>query len=207
MPMKSAINAVVTKSDVVDRVTDALLKLAGRVPGSTVRASSTPDERAKRLILKASVKSAMVSGTLALPPGPLGLLTVLPDLVSIWKIQQQLVADLAAVYGQSAKLVQSTMIYCLFKHAAAQAVRDVVMRAGERFLVREATPRVMQRVLRRVGISVSERATGRAISRWLPVIGAVGIGGYAFFDTTQVGRTAVKLFRKEIVRGGGSGEE
>jgi hypothetical protein len=205
--MRSAINAVVTKSEVVDRVTDALLKLAGRVPGSTVRASSTPDERAKRLILKASVKSAMVSGTLALPPGPLGLLTVLPDLVSIWKIQQQLVADLAAVYGQSAKLVQSTMIYCLFKHAAAQAVRDVVMRAGERFLVREATPRVMQRVLRRVGISVSERATGRAISRWLPVIGAVGIGGYAFFDTTQVGRTAVKLFRKEIVRGGGSGEE
>lgn len=205
--MRSAINAVVTKSEVVDRVTDALLKLAGRVPGSTIRASSNPDERAKALILKASVKSAMVSGTLSLPPGPLGLLTVLPDLVSIWKIQQQLVADLAAVYGQSAKLVPSTMIYCLFRHAAAQAVRDVVMRAGQRFLVREATPRLMQKVLRRVGITVSERATGRAISRWLPIIGAVGIGGYAFYDTAQVGRTAVKLFQKEIVREEGAGDQ
>jgi hypothetical protein len=62
------------------------------------------------------------------------------------------------------------------------------------------TPQLTQKVLRRVGISVSERATGRAVSRWLPVIGAVGIGGYAFYDTTQVGRTAVALFQKEIVR-------
>lgn len=200
MLKRSALRGAVTKGEVADRVTDALLKLAGRVPGSTVRASSAPDERAKALILRASVKAAMVSGTLSLPPGPLGLLTVLPDLISIWKIQQQLVADLAAVYGQSAKLVPSTMIYCLFRHAAAQAVRDVVMRAGQRFLVREATPRLLQKVLRRVGITVSERATGRALSRWLPVIGAVGIGGYAFYDTTLVGRTAVALFQKEIVR-------
>ena len=206
--MKSAIKAAAAaKSEVVDRITDALLHLAGRVPGSTVRESSSPEDRAKRLILKASVKSAMMSGTLALPPGPLGLLTVLPDLISIWKIQQQLVADLAAVYGQSAKLVPSTMIYCLFKHAAAQAVRDVVMRAGERFLVREASPRLTQRVLRRVGISVTERGTGRAVSRWLPVIGAVGIGGYAFYDTMQVGRTSVALFQKEIVRADGPDAE
>ncbi len=194
-----------TKSGVVDRIADVLLDLASRVPGSTFRPSSDPDDRAKALILKASAKSALVSGTLALPPGPLGLLTLLPDLAAIWRIQRQLVADLAAVHGRSAQLVPATMIYCLFKHAAAQAVRDVVVRAGQRFLVREATPRLMQSVLRRVGLAVTERATGRAVSRWLPIIGAVGIGGYAFYDTLQVGRTAVALFQREIVREGGPG--
>jgi hypothetical protein len=37
---------------------------------------------------------------MALPPGPLGLATVIPDLLAIWKLQQQLVADIAAVFGK-----------------------------------------------------------------------------------------------------------
>lgn len=152
------------------------------------------------MTLQASAKAALVSGTLALPPGPLGMLTILPDLLAIWTVQRQLVADIAAAHGKSAQLGPSEMIYCLFRHAASQAVRDVVVRVGERFLVRRGSLRVIQRVLRRVGVSVTERTAGRAVSRWLPVVGAVGIGGYAFYDTTQVGKTAATFFQREIVR-------
>jgi hypothetical protein len=35
-------------------------------------------------------------------------------------------------------------------------------------------------------------------------VGAVGIGGYAFYDTAQVGKTAIAFFEKEIVREQGS---
>lgn len=34
-------------------------------------------------------------------PGPLGLLTILPDMYAIWRVQAQLVADIAAVYGKT----------------------------------------------------------------------------------------------------------
>jgi hypothetical protein len=192
---------------VVDRIVNALLNLVSRVPSSTVKADQRPADAAKSLILHASAKAALVSGTLALPPGPLGLLTVLPDLMAIWNIQRQLVADIAAAHKKSSQLGPAAMIYCLFRHAAAQTVRDVVMRVGERFIVRRATGRLMQRAMRRVGISITERATGRAVSRWLPVIGAVGIGGYAFYDTVQVGRTAAAFFQKEIVQEEESGPE
>jgi len=190
--------AIVSQKKIVDRIVDVLLALVSQVPPSTVRASPSPPDQARSLILHASAKAALVSGTLALPPGPLGMLTVLPDLIAIWNIQRQLVSDIAAVHKKTPQLGPAAMIYCLFRHAAAQAVRDVVMRVGERYLVRRATLGLTQRVLRRVGISVTERATGRAISRWLPIIGAVGIGGYAFFDTMQVGKTAVAFFQKEI---------
>ena len=196
----SSKTATVSQRKVADRIADALLGLVSRVPSSTVKASAASPDRVKSLILHASAKAAMVSGTLALPPGPLGMLTVLPDLITIWNIQRQLVSDIAAAHKKSSQLGPAAMIYCLFRHAAAQAVRDVALRVGERFLVRRATPRLMQRVLRRVGVSVTERATGRAVSRWLPIIGAVGIGGYAFYDTMQVGKTAVAFFQKEIVQ-------
>jgi hypothetical protein len=49
-------------------------------------------------------------------PGQLGLLTVLPDLVAMWRIQSQLVSDIAAVYGKTANLGREHMLWCLFKH-------------------------------------------------------------------------------------------
>ena len=38
----------------------------------------------------------MTSSGLSLPPGPLGWLTLLPELRSLWQLQTQLVADIAA---------------------------------------------------------------------------------------------------------------
>ena len=186
------------KLDLLDTITQAFTDLTASVPVSIERKADDPQARAKALTLKAASEAAVVAGALSLPPGPLGMLTVLPDLVAVWKIQRQLVVDIAACHGRSEQVHTETMIYCLFRHAAAQVVRDFVIRAGERILIRRAPLVVVQRALKRVGVSVSQRVAGRTLSRWLPLVGAVGIGAYAFYDTAQVGKTAQKLFEREI---------
>jgi hypothetical protein len=148
--------------------------------------------------MKAASQAAVVSGSLALPPGPLGMLTVLPDLAAVWNLQRQLVADIAACYGKTDQLGTETMMYCLFRHAAAQVARDLVVRTAERVLVRRAPLAVVERTLARIGVAVSRRVAGRTLSRWLPIAGAVGIGAYAFYDTVQVGKTAQRLFQVNI---------
>jgi hypothetical protein len=35
--------------------------------------------------------------------------------------------------------------------------------------------------------------TGAAAGRWIPVLGAAAVGGYAYWDTLQVARTAQRL--------------
>jgi hypothetical protein len=86
------------------------------------------------------------------------------------------------------------MTYCLFRHGAAMAVRDLVVRMGERYLVKRVSLQAFQAIAKKVGIKVSQRALGKALSRWVPVIGAVGVAGYAYFDTAQVAKTAIELF-------------
>jgi hypothetical protein len=200
MNTENALERVEDSKSLVGQIADSLRHFVSQIPLSNEPRSAAPAERAKAIVLQASSKAALVSGTLALPAGPLGMMTILPDLFEIWSIQKQMVADLAAIYGKSSQLGEREMIYCLFRHAAGQAVRDLVVRAGGRFLVRSTTLGAMQRVLRRVGVSVTQRTASRAISRWVPVAGAIGIGGYAFYDTRQVGRTAMALFEHEIVR-------
>jgi hypothetical protein len=82
------------------------------------------------------------------------------------------------------------MLYCLFRHAAAQALRDVGVQVGARLLVREAPLRTIERVAAKIGIQMSKHVAGRGLARWLPMVGAVGVGAYAYYDTRQVARTA-----------------
>jgi hypothetical protein len=144
------------------------------------------------------MKATALSGTLALPPGPAGVVTILPDLVGVWKIQAQMVADLAGAYERSAYLTQEQMLYCLFKHAAAQAVRDLVVRVGERTLVRRVSLRAMQSIVKNVGVKLTQRVIRKAVVRWLPIVGAIGVGVYAYYDTAKVAETAIELFEKEL---------
>jgi hypothetical protein len=185
--------------DLLDRLINVLEGVTSTVPASPEERRDAPALRAQELTRAAASQAGATAGALALPSGPLGMLTILPDLVAVWHIQRQLVADIAACYGKSAELQREAMIYCLFKHAAAQVVRDLAVRLGTRLLLRRATVQTMERSLQRVGVAVSKRVLGRGIARWVPVAGAVGVGAYAFYDTMQVGRTARELFEGEIV--------
>lgn len=179
-------------------VTKALLDLVSGIPDSDEPICDDPKARAQALAKSAALKAAGISGTLALPPGPLGLATILPDLLAIWRLQRSLVADIAASYGKTAFLRKETMIYCLFKHGGAAVVKDLIIRVGERYVIRRATLRFIQQVLQKIGVRVTQRVIGKSISRWIPLLGALGVGAYAYYDTTQVAATAIELFSKDL---------
>jgi hypothetical protein len=174
-------------------VTGVIERVIADVPAPHTRAVPNPEREAQRIIRQAARRAGVLSGSLALPPGPLGMLTVLPDIYLIWQTQRQMVADVFALYGRTAELTRTHMLYCLFRHAASQVLRDVVVRAGERFVVRELSAGALRTALSTIGLAVTQRMAGTAASRWIPLAGAVAVGGYAYWDTLQVAKTAHKL--------------
>ncbi len=171
-----------------------ILDVVTSVPPTAELPQAEPRERIKVIQTAAALKAAAVSGTLALPPGPWGLAVVIPDLVAVWRIQARMVADIAGVYGQSAQLSREHLVYCLFRHAAAQVVRDLTARVGERLVFQRTTLRMLQTIAARLGVKVSQRAIASSAARWLPVVGSLGVAGYAYYDTSQVAATATELF-------------
>lgn len=181
------------------KLTDAVLALVLQVPDSTEPLGEHPSERAHAIARNAARTASVVSGSLALPPGLLGWLTVLPELVGVWKVQAQMVADIAAVYGQRHALGREQMLYCLFKHVSAQLLRDLVVRVGERVVVRQTSLKVLQGIAQQIGVQVSKAVLGKSAARFVPLLGAVGVGAYAYFDTLQVAKNAVELFERATV--------
>jgi len=186
----------VSRDDAGNFIADAILGFVGSVPGSTEPHAERPTTRVRSISRTAATKAAMTAGGLALPPGPLAWLTIIPELIAVWKLQAQMVADIAGVYGVEAHVTREQMIYCLFRHTAAQAVRDLAVRVGERVLVQQVSVGALQTVAQHIGVHLTRAAIGKGVSRWLPIVGAVGVGAYAYYDTRQVARTAIELFEK-----------
>jgi hypothetical protein len=188
-------------AETLARILRALRDAVSTIPASSEHPGPDRGAQSDRLSRAASLKAAAISGALSVPPGAAGLLTILPDLFLVWKIQAQLVSDLAGAYGKSVLLTREGLVHCLFRHAAAQAVRGMVVRTAEGFLVRRASAEAFDVALRRVGRSLAERVAGKALSRWLPVVGAVGVGAYAYFDTRRIAKSALEIFRSDVALG------
>ncbi|WP_374033553.1 hypothetical protein ACES2I_12420 [Bdellovibrio bacteriovorus] len=179
-------------------IANSLLDLVSQIPASTHQTSNTPVKDSAQVIKSASLRAASVSAALAIPPGPLGMVTILPDLLLIWRIQAQMVSDIAAIHGKTGFLTREALLFCLFKHGASQLFRDIVVRVGERYVLRKTSLRMVQRLCERLGLRVTQRMLGASISRWIPVAGAVAVGWYTRYDTKQVGQSALDLFSKDI---------
>ena len=184
-----------TLKKISEKASGLLFELITDIPGSLYTPIQKPDEKARLLTQRAAWKSATVSTSLSIPAGFTGVLTAIPDIAAIWKIQTQLVADIAASYGKLALLSREAMIWCLFRHSAAQLLRDIAVRTGSRIVVQKLSSAAIKALLAKVGAKVSSKLLGKTLLRAIPAVGALGNGIYAYMDTCEVGKTAAAYFR------------
>ena len=178
-----------------EKLSSLLFELITDIPESLYSPTENSDDKINKLIRQAAVKASMVSATLSVPAGVTGVLTSIPDIAAIWRIQAQLVSDIAATYGKFAQLSREAMVWCLFRHSAAQLVRDIAVRTGSRIVVQKLSLAALEVLLKKIGLKISTKLLGKIALRAIPAIGAIGNGAYSFYDTCEVGKTAAAYFK------------
>ena len=101
------------------------------------------------------------------------------------------------VTGMLARPTSKTSIGKVFQDRAARLGDKVFLRFGDQQL----TYREANAIANRYAAVLAARGVGRGIARWLPVLGAIGVGAYAWYDTRHVARTAINLFALESAAG------
>lgn len=193
--MKDNKNEKPTADKLKDKMASILFDLLTDIPESIHGLNDNPDEKVKRLTQQAALKASTVSATLSIPAGITGIITSIPDIAAVWRIQAQLVSDIAACYGKLALLSREAMIWCLFRHSAASLLRDVAVRTGSRIVIQKLSVSALQKILQKIGLKVSQKMVGKIALRAIPAIGIIGNGAYTFYDTNEVGKTAAAYFK------------
>ena len=178
-----------------EKLSSLLFELITDIPESLYSPTENSDDKINKLIRQAAIKASAVSATLSVPAGVTGVLTSIPDIAAIWRIQAQLVSDIAATYGKFAQLSREAMVWCLFRHSAAQLVRDIAVRTGSRIVVQKLSLVALEVLLKKIGLKISTKLLGKIALRAIPAIGAIGNGAYSFYDTYEVGKTAAAYFK------------
>lgn len=150
------------------------------------------------MITAASRKAFAISTAAALPPGPLGLFTILPELMAVTKIQINLIHGIAAYYGKKGQ-VNTTLILLVFANEAGLAVgRRIVTHVGAKILVRVLGEQSARPLARSIAARIGARLTQKALGRWIPLLLAPVFGLFSKRMTERIGAEAIKLFSQDI---------
>ena len=178
-----------------EQASDLLFDLLTDIPDSLHTPDPDPTAKSKKLMHKAAAEAATVSGTLSIPAGITGIIAAIPDIAAVWKIQAQLVSDIAATYGKLALLSREAMVWCLFRHSAASLLRDLAVRTGSRIVVERLSSTAFKALVKKIGVKISSKFLGKTAVRLIPILGAIGNGAYTYYDTMEVGKTAAAYFK------------
>ena len=184
-----------TQKKISDAFTRMAFDLITDIPDSILPKIENPEKRAKLLTKQAAAKAAAISATLAIPGGFAGVLTSLPDLYTIWKIQAKLVADIAASFGKYAELNKEAMLWCLFRHSASQVLRDLFVKTSNRIITQKISLLALQNILKQIGVQQASKFLSKHFVKIVPLAGALASGAYAAYDTREVGKTALTYFK------------
>jgi hypothetical protein len=172
----------------------AVVSVISKIPSSSEKARADVKGAAGMFTGEAAREAALITGALSLAPGPAGMLTLVPDLVGVWRRQARLVADIAAVSGKSDELTKELMMYCLYRHVDRRTMAKLLVRGGEGVLVGRAMKRAMHDALSVLTGRLVKRVVARAAARWVPFVGAGALAAYSYRDTKEVGKTALEVF-------------
>jgi hypothetical protein len=169
---------------------DVLLRFAPK-PEDRM-ATGTPEE----MIDEAARKAFWVSTTLSAAWGPAGLATILPEIISLVKIQMNLVCKIAH-YHQSRNILNHAAILLIFANALGLAIGpQILSKIGTRLVVKSLSLPLLSMIARKIGVAIAVKISQRVVGRWVPILLAPVFGLFSKRMTRKIGREADLLFKE-----------
>lgn len=161
--------------------------------------SPSVDGAPEEMIKKASWKAFGVSTVAGVAPGPWGWATILPEIITVTKIQIDLIHSIAAYYNKHAEITPSMILMIFSGQAKIQIGKGVIRDAAGKLIIKEMTKKTARYVAQRIGSSIGLKITARAVGRLIPFLFAPVFGAMSKSMTTDIGNEAVKFFSQSFI--------
>jgi len=162
---------------------------------SLVEVTGTPEEMTR----EAARRAFAVSMAAGLAPGFFGMMTILPEIISVTKIQIRLVHRIARYCHAGASLDRTVLLLIFSEAIGLMAGKGLLRRVGAKLVVTTLNTRLARRLGEQIGERIVGRAVQKGIARWLPLIMAPVLAAFSRSMTMRIGQHAMRLFSEGIV--------
>jgi hypothetical protein len=158
----------------------------------------TVDGSPQKMIRKASRAAFLISTGAGIPTGPVGLATIIPEVIAITKLQINLIFKVAKFHQQEAK-VNKTIILAVLGVAVGVVLKHALInKVGTRIIVKSLSAEGAKRITREIGEKFAAGLLKRGLGRWIPLMLAPVFGYLSLSMTRKIGREAESLFSHEL---------
>jgi uncharacterized protein (DUF697 family) len=147
---------------------------------------------------KASRAAFLISTGAAIPTGPIGLATIVPEVVAVTKLQIDLIYKIAKFYKQETKMNKTIILAVLGAALGVVLKHALINKVGSRIIVKSLGAESAKRITREIGEKFGARLLRKGLGRWIPIILAPFFGYFSLSMTRKVGREADLLFSHEL---------
>lgn len=150
-----------------------------------------------KLIDKYALQNAAISGAASLVPGPLGMLSIVPEIVAVMRNQIAMIYEIGVAHGQE-KVITKELLAAVLTAATGASLGALVIVHGSKLIVKRASLRVFQQIIVLLGGKITQQVLKSSISRWLPIAGPVAMALWSHHSTKLIAAKAMEVFHQEI---------
>jgi len=156
------------------------------------------DEVPETLISNAAWQAFAISTISSIPPGPVGMLTILPEVIAVTRLQVQLIFKIARYYEKET-LVNRTIVALILGNAAGIATGRLLLKMPEgKIIIRRVAELGLQNFVARLGAKIMGRVIARIPGRWIPFLLSPVFGMMSKTATEKIGWEAVAIFSHDL---------
>jgi len=160
--------------------------------------SNIEGKTVNQLINSASRKAFSVSFAAAIPPGFFGWATLIPELLTITKIQINLVHSIAKYHNSEEKLNIALLSMIFATALGLELGKGIFRKAGTELIVSKMSAELLRPILEKISVKTLSRLLAKLPARWIPVITAPIFGTWSAVNTKALGYAADKIFSAKI---------
>lgn len=160
---------------------------------------------ASSIINRYAILNGGISAAANLVPGPLGMIAVGPEIITVMRNQIAMIYDLGVVYGKQRYLTKELLagvLICTLGTGLISTVNTVaskvIITQGSKILVRKVSTPIFKELARWLALRSAQQALKSSVSKYLPLIGSSAMGLWSTYTTKEVGKKAIQLFQKQI---------
>ncbi len=153
---------------------------------------------AKDIISTYSNLNAGVSGIAGAIPGPIGMATVVPEMITVLNNQIKMIYDIGKAYNQEKVMTKELIIGIMVDSIGRGAGALLTVQAGK-VMSKRVGARALQKIIAVLGLRVGQKVLSAMATRWIPIAGAIAMASWSKYSTHKIGEKAIEVFSKEII--------
>ena len=155
-------------------------------------------EDVEGIITSCSLVNGTMAGISGILPPPIGMLTILPELILTIENQIVMIYDIGVANGQEDHMSKEVVLALALQAGIGSVAITALASQSERILIKKASIKIFNKMANVFGLKISSSVVKSKVANCIPFLGGIAIGVWIKYTTSELGKGSALILSNNI---------